>query len=174
MYEESDGNDVELLKIIFWLVVGFIFCTYRTWSEIRYALTGRTSTARIISMHESIDAVFTGKSVRENRIQEVRLEYLDEDGKRQRQAINFPQGWRPPTNGRVSIQYLPNVSKSARWVDGVTYAYVWVWLIYIGGIAVFFIYMHRLAHEPAISFREKRRRKRLARRKKRFARYANR
>lgn len=174
MYEDHNDSDIEVLKIVFWLVIGFVFCTYQTWNEIRYWFAGETTTARILRMHESVDATVVGSTVRGHQIQEVRLEYLDQNGQRIQQTINFPPGWFPPADRQVTIQYRPGVPESARWPGSVTYAFVWVWVVYISAIVVFFAWMHRLANEPTVSFREKRRRKRLARRKKRFARYANR
>jgi hypothetical protein len=101
-------------KMAITIGVALLYCGYYSWTELKYAVAGQTTTAIVTKAqrYTERDKYGSTKSI------SIEYQFTEPSGASRRETDNLPLPDSPPNLGnRIDIQFLPNTPGASRFAD---------------------------------------------------------
>lgn len=106
-------QDEELARFKWILAVGIavIVTGCYAFNEMKYALWGKSAAAKIMQVKEITS---TGRRGRTRKLLRVEYEFSEASGTRRSERDEVSMDWSLPTDGTITVQFIPGVEHASR------------------------------------------------------------
>jgi hypothetical protein len=150
----DDDNELRKAKWLLFMGVLFLFSAFFAYSELRFAIWGKTTEAEIIETFETSEPGLGRKAVvrhvvngPENDILAVKFRFKEEGGTLHEERDDVPISWTLDDPEKVTVQYIPGEPESARLAGHSNDGSVYLFLAMLALLMFFGYRLYRHASE---------------------------
>lgn len=139
-----------------WLLIGviaFLISGYYSFSEVKFAIWGRTAEATVTRTYETTES---GRRFRKRHYTVVEYQFAEADGTLRSERDKVSAGTVVPGISQIAVQYLPGVADSSRLAGQTSLTSICVFVGSLIWLSVAGYKLHMEANTPGYDSRRRR------------------
>ena len=130
------------IRAFLFLALAFLVSCYLSWQEFRYLTSGRTAEATFGRVYDTTRGRYSEK------VRIAEFEFTDQEGLSRKHEEEVTEGWQPPADVKLTVEYLPGKLGATRLAGGHAYLALIVVAVTFGAGTFLAIKWGREATQP--------------------------